>query len=203
MRHLLFPLVVLLTLPACPTIRLGELRIQSLQGSTLTLAATVTVEKAPPEGEGDPAATDDGRGLVAVYVPEGWRVSSVRTRMPDETPFRALAPSAQSAVSFQENFPAVPGHFWAFASPEQKIAVGTWTYPLEITVELPKKAKGGQVGVAVGVFADKLEGPPAPDEYALEIKGKKATLRRLLAGPPGTAPVAAEEPQGEKASTYE
>ncbi len=201
--HRLIPAFLLLTLLAgCPSLTLKDVRIKDsgVTGTTFTIAATVVVEKVAGEGDTDPAATDDGRGVVAIYVPEGWRVKTVSARHQGETPLRALTPAPQAAVGYSESFPAVPGQFWAFASMEQKIGFGSWEYPMEIEIETPKKAKSAQIGIAVGPFQDKPDNPAPPQEFRVELKGKKATIQ-----PVGAAPAAAAQPTqdgGEKTSAW-
>jgi hypothetical protein len=153
-------------------------------------------------GAADPnAGLSSGRGLVGLYLPQGWKVRAARVQSPQESAVRAMYAAPQTAVSFAESFPRVPGEWWAYASSQQAIPKGSWTYLIEFDVETPKKPTAGPVGVAVGVFTENAPELPAPNEYRLRLLGKGGRLEPVLGGEPaGGGPAMPEGDLNEKAS---
>ncbi|MCK6527992.1 hypothetical protein L6R50_10670 [Myxococcota bacterium] len=164
-----------LALAGCPTLRIGDVGVSNATARGFTLTAAVVVEETedPTEPDGKPA---EGRGILALHLPRGWDVTAARVAIPGEGLPRALIPSPQGAATFAESFPTAPGEWWAFTAPPQKVPKGTHTYPIELDVTVPKRTRGGPIGIAASVLEDKPDDLPAPREYLLTLAGKKASL---------------------------
>lgn len=189
MKNALLLLVAVL-LTACPTLKLGGVTVSdgSVSATSLTLKAAVVVEETE-EVSADAGSMNEGRGLLAVYLPVGWSVAAGRMKSPQESVPRSITPVPQIAVQFGETFPTVPGQWWAFASNTQGVPTGSWTHEVELDITFPKKSKAAEIGVSVGVFNDNLDEVPSPVVFDLTIKGKKATLKaRAFKAPPLPGP---------------
>ncbi len=164
-------------LAGCPTIKLGAVKAKegSVSATGFTLQADVVVEETD-ETEGADQQRQSGRGLLGVHVPAGWTVTGARLRSPRETVDRALFASPQGAAAYAEAFPTTGGVWWGFASPTQEIPKGTWNYTLEVDVAVPKKTKGGALGLATSILNDDLSDLAAPAQFDVAIKGKSLEL---------------------------
>ncbi len=173
---LLLALALLLT--GCPTLKLNSVTVKdgSISATGLTLKAAVLVEETE-EVDAEAGTMNEGRGLLAIYLPVGWSVAAGRMKSPQESVARSLVPVPQIAVQFGETFPTVPGQWWAFASNTQAVPTGKWTHEVELDIKYPKRTKAAELGVSVGVFNDNLDEVPAPVIFDLKVKGKKATLQ--------------------------
>lgn len=203
--HLLaltLPLLVLLA--GCPEVRLRDLAFKpgSLKAGKFTLAGTIEVVEPHGATEGEEGSHEpaEARGLVALYVPEGWRVPQARILVPGETAWRALVPVPQAALAVAEAFPTVPGQWWAFATGTQRIEQGQHSYGLEVDLDAGKKTKEGPLGISVGPFSDGSAAGggtdfAAPAEYRVILKGP-GTLAPL------SATVGPSSGDGEKTSVY-
>jgi len=172
-------------LVGCPTIKLGAVKAKegSVSATGFTLQADVVVEETD-ETEGEEQQRQSGRGLLGVHVPAGWTVTGARLRSPRETVDRALFASPQGAAAYAEAFPTTGGVWWGFASPTQEIPKGVWNYTLEVDVTVPKKTKGGALGVATSILNDDLSDLSAPAQFDVAFKGKSLQLtpRKPLSG---------------------
>jgi len=174
----------LLFLLGCPTVKLGgvALKAGSVSPTGFTLVTQIVVE------ETDEVETPtEGKGMLAVLVPEGWRVVDARMTSPLEGSVRRLTPVPQAALAHGETFPNEPGMWWGFGSNTQAIPQGRYDYTVEIDVEVPKKTKSGLIGISAGVWNDSMDELTAPAKYEIKLKGRKGELKSL-----GNAPAAAE-----------
>lgn len=184
---LLLSIAALLLLPGCPTVTLGHVAIKAGSVSTtgFTLTTTIVVEEVDAtDGESTP---QEGRGLLGVLLPVGWVVTDARLTSPMETSVRKLVAVPQAALVFGETFPAEPGQWWAFGSNTQTIPQGRYEYLAEITVQVPKKTKGGLIGLSAGVWTDALDELGSPVKYEVGLKGKKGTLTATAGAAAGAA----------------
>ena len=182
---LVLPLLALLT--ACPTVKLGTVAVSDTapKKGTFTLAMDVVVEETDPtDGEnGQPAS---GRGVMGLHLPDGWSVVAARMKSPTEPVMRRLYPSPQSAGVFADTFPTVEDPWWAFSSPEQTIQQGKHTYRAEYDILVGGKAKAGDIGLLMTILQDDMTDLPAPSEFSVAMKGKKAVLKSKGTGAAAT-----------------
>lgn len=175
-------------LAGCPTVVLSNVGLKdgSVSPAGFTLTATVIAEELD-DTTAEGATPTEGRGLIGVLLPAGWKVTAARMKSPTEGSVRTLVGVPQAAAAYGHSFPQDPGEWWAFASNTQAISTGRWTYEVELDVTVPKKTKGGLVGVSAGVFNDSFDELPAPAKYDVVLKGKKGTLT-ATSGAPAAAP---------------
>lgn len=182
---LISALLALMVLAGCPTLKLTKVMAKpgSVSATGFTLSAEVVVEETD-DTEGEGQKRQSGKGLLGVQVPAGWTVTAARIRSPKETTDRALFASPQGAAAFAEAFPNTGGVWWGFASPNQEIAKGVWTYALEVDVVVPKKTKAGDVSLSASILSEDLSELTAPMQYGVTWKGKTLVLaeRRPLSG---------------------
>jgi hypothetical protein len=178
MRRTLLLFVALSLLAGCPTVTLSKIVLKdgSVTATSLTLQAEVIVEETE-EVDAEAGSANEGRAVVALYLPQGWNVSAARMKSPQESATRKLIPVPQSAVQFGETFPDVPGQWWAFASNTQTVLTGKFVHNVELDVTFPKKSKGAEVGVIIAVLADDMDEVPAPQVFDIGLKGKKGTMK--------------------------
>ena len=207
-RFILVLLPLVIALAGCPTIKLGDVAVKggSVSSTGFTLTADLLVEEKDAT-EGEDSTPQTGRGMLALNLPVGWTVAAARVKSPQESAVRTLVPVPQAAIAHAETFPLESGAWWAFASNEQAVPQGAWTYPVELDITIPKKTKSGAFGLSAGIFKETLDELVAPAKFEITFKGKKATLSRVDGGATSTeepsAPVAPDEPPvkgGNKAS---
>jgi hypothetical protein len=198
-----------LLLSACPTVTLGSVGIKdgSVTAEGFTLTAEVVVEEVD-DTEGEDATASEGRGILALELPAGWSVAAARIESPGEGVVRALTPVPQAAVSFAEIFPLEPGLWWTWATTNQTVAKGRWIHRVEFDIVFPKKTRGGDIGIAAGIFKEDMTELPAPHKYAAKLKGRKVVLAPLdptIAPAPATAPADAptDQPPAKGGNTVE
>ena len=178
MRRLLLLFLVVVFVAGCPTVKLNKVAVKdgSVSPTGLTLAAEVEVQETE-EVDTEAGSANEGRALIAIFLPRGWAVSGARMKSPQESTTRRLIPVPQIALQFGETFPDVPGEWWAFGSNTQSVLTGTFIHGVELDLTFPKKTKAGELGLSVGILQDTLDEVPAPLIYDVVIKGKKATLK--------------------------
>ncbi len=178
-----------LLLQACPTVTLGNVTIKegSVTATGFTIAAEVVVEEVD-DTEGQDATASEGRGLIALDLPVGWKVTGARIKSPQEGSVRALIAAPQAAAAFGETFPLEPGQWWAWATINQSVPKGRWVHELEFDIEFPKKTKGGAVGLSVGTFSEDMKELVAPTWFDAKLKA-----RRVVLTPRDGAPAAAPD----------
>jgi|GEM_PF-2496631 len=184
-RRIVCSLLFVLLIAGCPTMKLGKVAAKpgSVSATGFTLTAEVMVEETD-DTEGEEQQRQSGKGLLGVHLPAGWTVTAARMRAPKETTDRALFASPQGAAAYAESFPNTGGVWWGFASPTQEVPKGQWLYTLEVDVTVPKKTKGGDLGLAASLLNDDLSELSAPEQFAVAIKGKSLVLtpKRPLSG---------------------
>lgn len=168
----------------CPQLEIEGVSLSagSTDAATFSLFATVTVT------EDDPAVEDDGdlsggRGLLGVWLPEGWTATAARLRAPGETAFSALTPVPDGDGHFPPPFPWVPGAWTAFASPCANVAEGAFEYAVELDVEGPAGATAVVLGVATAIFDDAGSNGGRPVEVAVDLAAGTASVRAAPAAP--------------------
>jgi len=171
---LLLPLVLIM---ACPTIKLGSVGV--LPGSASPKGFTLTVDievEETDDTEGEGKSEQSGKGLLAMSLPAGWKVTAARYKAPNESAVRALYTLPQAAGAVAERFPKEKGWWWAFGSNTTSIPKGKHTFQAEFDVLVPKRTKGGELGVLATVLNDELEDLPAPQRFKIHLKGKATSL---------------------------
>lgn len=174
---LLLPLVLIM---ACPTIKLGSVGV--LPGSASPKGFTLTVEievEETDDTEGEGKSEQSGKGLLAMSLPAGWKVTGARYKSPKEDTVRALYTLPQAAGAVAERFPKEQGWWWAFGSNTTSIAKGKHTFQAEVDVVVPKRTKGGELAILATVLNEDLEDLPAPQRFEIKLKGKATTLTPL------------------------
>ena len=160
-------------LVGCPALSLQDVSIASVAPgpNQVTLKGNVVVTETD-ETEGEGKTAPEGRGVVALHLPEGWRAVTARIQVPGESTVRGLSPAPQVGVQYTEAFPKTGGVWWAFVTTEQKIHQGTVSYPIEVDLEYPKKVKDGLVGISVSPLQDEPKDLAAPALYRVDVRAR-------------------------------
>lgn len=189
-----------LLLQACPTITLSSVAIKdgSVTATGFTLTAEVVVEEVD-ETEGEDATASEGRGLIGLDLPAGWTVTGARIKSPQEGSTRTLIATPQAAAAFGEAFPLDPGQWWAWATITQSVPKGRWIHQLELDIEIPKKTKGGPIGLSVGAFSEDMKELVAPTWYDAKLKARRIVLTPRDGAPAATP--AEAQPAGKGSNT--
>jgi hypothetical protein len=192
-------LAVSMALAGCPRLRVAEVRLAGpAKGGKLTLVANVETEYQPKtcpaqDADGQKGGSDctpepssySGRGVVAVWLPAGWKAVAARVRAPGKAQAEAMPLEAEVAPEFPGTFPHQPGEWWPFVTSDQEIPAGNTVYPVEVDLEGPAGAKDLTMGVALGAVSDcavgrkvgegDIEDPPT--EVTIDLRTGKVAVR--------------------------
>jgi hypothetical protein len=181
------------SLTGCPQLEVEDVSLASVSAETaaFTVSATVVVT------EDDPAVDDDGdlsggRGLLGIWLPEGWAATGARVQAPGAADFAALTQVPDGDGHFPPPFPWVPGAWSAFASPCDNIEEGIFEYGVEIDVSGPEGATGVVLGIATALFDEAGSNGGRPVEVAIDLSAGTADVRAAPAAPTAAGLTACE-----------
>ncbi|MDD5306477.1 MAG: hypothetical protein PHU25_04070 [Deltaproteobacteria bacterium] len=177
-------LLASLALAGCPRLRVAEVRLAApSKGGKLTLVANVETQY-QPESVKEPKSYA-GRGVIAVWLPPGWKATGARIRPPGQEQAESMPLVPEVAPEFPVTFPYQPGAWWPFVASDREIPVGTTVFPVEIDAEGPAGMKALTLGIALGAVSDcavgrkvgvaDIEDPPT--EVAIDLRSGKITVR--------------------------
>jgi hypothetical protein len=162
----------------CPTIQVADVGIKpaTLVDESFTMTVSIVVDEPddPVDKGGQQAG---GRGLIGVWLQDGWKATRARVRLLGKTESEELEPAAETVDSFPASFPYAPGNWWLFASTCQYVPQGASQYVVELDVEIPRDAKNGIVGIIPAVYSEKLE-LPDPIEAHIDLDKQTASILR-------------------------
>ena len=101
-----------------------------------------------------------GNGLIAVWLPEGWKVDKAGLIAASQDEPEALVPMEYLAEAFPSTFPYAPGKWWPFITECKEIREGVTVYNIEFDVSGDASAEAIGVGVASTLYD--------PDDYEEE-----------------------------------
>lgn len=138
----------------CPVVRLADVGIPSDSiGATdfvlqMQIDVTEDVKEDSMDSAGNPVRL---RGIVGFWLPEGWKVDTVKIKGPESEDHVALHPVTK-VVPFPRTFPHKPGAWWAFVTNCTHVPVGTWRYDVKVDLEVPEGTTSGNIGMIISQF---------------------------------------------------
>jgi len=185
-------LAAALALSGCPQLRVGQVRLAAPPkgGKTTLIVDVETRLEVKPEDE-QPPRDHTGAGVVAFWLPPGWKVAEARMRVPAAGEAETLSLVPDLAPAFPTTFPHREGEWWTFLTGELRISAGMATFPVEVDLEGPAQARELVLGIAVGAV-DNCQvslgtgwepGDSLPTEVRIDLrKGEVAVRERHAPG---------------------
>ncbi len=165
-------------LVGCPVIRIAKVEIKpdSISETQLTLTVSIKVDETddPVNEEGQ---QEGGRGLVGVWLPQGWNTIDARVKITGQDSLQSLEPIPGVASYFPVSFPYVPGAWWPFATACQYIPEGSLEYVVEVDIAIPEGTKNGIVGIIPTVYQENLNARN-PTEVHLDLEAGTAVIEK-------------------------
>jgi len=144
-------LVASLALSGCPSLRVGQVRLAAPpKGGKATLVVDVETKIEVKPEEDQPGLGYSGTGVVAIWLPTGWKATAARIRVPGEDQPGSMSLVPDLAPEFPTTFPFQPGEWWTFVTGNLWITVEPAVFPVEIDLEGPARAKALVLGIALG-----------------------------------------------------
>ena len=170
MRRLIHPIAALvlvgiagILILGCPTIKIRSVKVASFKKNVAVLDIDVEV---------DNTADDAGSASskLAVALPTGWDLVDLTYQIPGQVLERRAQPLPGIAIQCDWVYDLDDAVWWGFTTAEHQVPAGKHIYPVQLTVQVPKKTKSGWIAMMIG--------DPGPDAevgaYSVELKGKRA-----------------------------
>jgi hypothetical protein len=179
-------MIASLALAGCPNLRVGQVRLAAPpKAGKLTLQVDVETNfEVKPEEEKQPQEVS-GQGVVAFWLPPGWKATAARMHAPYAEGSETLTLVPEIASRFPPTFPHQEGQWWAFVTGDMRISVGRMAFPVEVDIEGPARARKLVLGIAVGAI-DNCEvrhetgwepGDELPTEVAIDLRQGTIAVR--------------------------
>jgi hypothetical protein len=117
----------------------------------------------------------EGHGLIGIWLPEGWKATTVRMKAPDADDFADLSQHPELVPGFPKTFPYVPGNWFPFATECLAIGEGVHAFEFQVDASGPEDQTRVTVGLVAGLFEDDVNVGMVNTELTIDLTEQTAT----------------------------
>lgn len=160
-----------LVLGGCPSYKVTGFELVPGSAKPGAFSLGFQLEVTLPESEPDEGPYSlEGRGLIAVWLPEGWKATGMRIKGPGQEAYADLELQPELLPALPVTFPYVPGAWWSFVTDCQEIGEGVHVFELVADASGPTDETKVTAGIAIELFEGEVEASILDSEIAVDLE---------------------------------